>query len=140
MLPASHSTQLPDGDDRSLTFDIAMLGREARADRVRHRLDKVMVDALVDRLVLDTGDQRTAGTLYDQLIPLEMRSEFQTTSAIQFVVDSTTANYPWELLAAPRPTGGRSAGGAFGGVIRQFTESDHRRMSPERALCSAARW
>ncbi|HEX2785800.1 MAG TPA: CHAT domain-containing protein, partial [Ilumatobacteraceae bacterium] len=125
-------------DDRSLTFDIAMLGREARADRVRHRLDKVMVDALVDRLVLDTGDQRTAGTLYDQLIPLEMRSEFQTTSAIQFVVDSTTANYPWELLAAPRPSGGRSAGGAFGGVIRQFTESDHRRLSPERALFGSA--
>ena len=129
---------IQDADDRSLTFDIAMLGREARADRVRHRLDRVMVDALVDRLVLDTGDQRTAATLYDQLIPLDLRSEFQTTSAIQFVVDTTTANYPWELLAAPRPSGGRSAGGAFGGVIRQFTESDHRRLNPERALFGSA--
>ena len=131
-----HAT--PEADDRSLIFDIAMLGREARADRVRHRVDKVMVDALVDRLVLDTGDQRTAGTLYDQLIPLDLRSHFQTTSAIQFVVDPATAKYPWELLGAPRPSGGRPAGGAFGGVIRQFTESEHRRLNPERAIFGSA--
>ena len=127
-----------DAEDRCITFDIALLGREARADRVRHRLDKVMVDALVDRLATDTGDQRTAGTLYDQLIPHELRSDFQTTSAIQFVVDATTARYPWELLGAPRPSGNRSASGAFGGVIRQFTESESRRLSPERAHFGSA--
>ena len=127
-----------DSEDRCVTFDIALLGREARADRVRHRLDKVMVDALVDRLAIDTGDQRTAGTLYDQLIPHELRSDFQTTSAIQFVVDATTARYPWELLGAPRPSGNRSASGAFGGVIRQFTESENRRLSPERAHFGSA--
>jgi len=122
-----------DADDRCVTFDIALLGREARADRVRHRLDKTMVDALVDHLAVDTSDQRSAGTLYDQLIPHELRSDFQTTSAIQFVVDATTAKYPWELLGAPRPNGRRSAGGSFGGVIRQFTESESRRLSPVRA-------
>ncbi|HZX54244.1 MAG TPA: CHAT domain-containing protein, partial [Ilumatobacteraceae bacterium] len=116
-----------------MTFDIALLGREARADRVRHRLDRTMVDALVDHLAADTSDQRSAGTLYDQLIPHDLRSDFQTTSAIQFVVDATTAKYPWELLGAPRPNGRRSAGGSFGGVIRQFTESDSRRLSPVRA-------
>jgi beta-lactamase superfamily II metal-dependent hydrolase/CHAT domain-containing protein len=124
--------------DRRMTFDIALLGREARADRVRHRLDRVMIDALVDRLATDTSDKRTAGTLYDQLIPHELRSNFQTASAIQFVVDATTARYPWELLGAPRPSGGRSAGGAFGGVLRQFTESENRRMSPERAQLGRA--
>ena len=128
---AAHAGQEP--TDRRMTFDIALLGREARADRVRHRLDRVMVDALVDRLASDTSDQRTAGTLYDQLIPHELRSDFQTTSAIQFVVDATTARYPWELLGAPRPSGNRADGGAFGGVIRQFTESEHRRIAPERA-------
>ena len=100
-------TTRPDHEtaDRRMTFDIALLGREARADRVRHRLDRVMIDALVDRLASDTSDQRTAGTLYDQLIPHELRSNFQTASAIQFVVDATTARYPWELLGAPRPSG-----------------------------------
>ncbi len=127
-----------EAEDRCVTFDIALLGREARADRVRHRLDKVMVDALVDRLATDTGDRRTAGTLYDQLIPHELRSDFQTTSAIQFVVDATTARYPWELLGAPRPSGNQSASGTFGGVIRQFTESENRRMSPERAHFGSA--
>ena len=125
----------PGGDvaERRMTLDIALLGREARADRVRHRLTKVMVDALVDRLASDTADQRTAGTLYDTLIPHELRSYFQTAAAIQFVVDAATARYPWELLGAPRPSDNRSAGGAFGGVIRQFTESEHRRVAPERA-------
>ncbi|HSB87142.1 MAG TPA: CHAT domain-containing protein [Ilumatobacteraceae bacterium] len=132
--PADPRRSVDDADDRCLNFDISLLGREARADRVRHRLDKVMVDALVDRLVLDTGDQRIAGTLYDQLVPLDLRTQFQTTSAIQFVVDATTAKYPWELLGAPRPSGGRSAGGTFGGVIRQFTESEHRRVNPDRAI------
>ena len=136
--PTTDGNHPAEPDERTLAFDIALLGREARADRVRHRLDKVMVDALVDRLALDTGDQRTAGTLYDQLIPQDLRSNFQTTSAIQFVVDATTAKYPWELLGAPRPSGGRSAGGTFGGVIRQFTESEHRRLSPERAVFGSA--
>ena len=126
--PTGHPT-----GDRRMTFDIALLGREARADRVRHRLDRVMVDALVDRLASDTSDRRTAGTLYDQLIPHELRSDFQTTSAIQFVVDATTARYPWELLGAPRPSSNGAASGSFGGVIRQFTESEHRRVAPERA-------
>jgi beta-lactamase superfamily II metal-dependent hydrolase len=133
---AIHDGQVADGS--RMTFDIALLAREARADRVRHRLDKVMVDALVDRLALNTGDSRTAGALYDQLIPNDLRSEFQTTSAIQFIVDATTASYPWELLGAPRPSGGRSAGRAFGGVIRQFTESERRRLSPERAQAGRA--
>ena len=138
--PAGGGTHqsVPETEDRCVTFDIALLGREARADRVRHRLDKVMVDALVDRLATDTGDRRTAGTLYDQLIPHELRSDFQTTSAIQFVVDATTARYPWELLGAPRPSRNRSASGAFGGVIRQFTESENRRLSPERAHFGSA--
>ena len=49
------------------------------------------------------------------------------------MVDATTARYPWELLGAPRPSGRQSAGGAFGGVIRQFTESESRRLTPNRA-------
>jgi hypothetical protein len=119
--------------DRTLRLDVAVLGREARADRVQHRLDRAMVDSLVARVALNKDDVRTAATLYDQLIPHELRSAFQTTAGVQFIVDSTTANYPWELLGAPRPSGRRQAGGSFGGAMRQFTESEDRRLNPERA-------
>ena len=131
--PDPHHAAIGDDAKRTLLLDVAVLGRDARADRIRHRLDRSMVDALVERISSHSGDARTAATLYDQLIPHDLRSAFQTTSGVQFVVDSTTANYPWELLGAPRPSDRRQAGGSFGGAIRQFTESDDRRLNPERA-------
>jgi CHAT domain-containing protein/beta-lactamase superfamily II metal-dependent hydrolase/tetratricopeptide (TPR) repeat protein len=131
--PAAHQAATGNDAERTLLLDVAVLGRDARADRIRHRLDRSMVDALVERISSHSGDARTAATLYDQLIPHDLRSAFQTTSGVQFVVDSTTANYPWELLGAPRPSDRRQAGGSFGGAIRQFTESDDRRLNPERA-------
>jgi len=124
--------------DRTLLLDVAVLGREARADRVQHRLDRAMVDSLVARVSLNKDDVRTAATLYDQLIPHELRSSFQTTAGVQFIVDATTANYPWELLGAPRPSDRRQAGGSFGGAMRQFTESEDRRLNPERASFGSA--
>jgi hypothetical protein len=126
------------GGDRTLLLDVAVLGREARADRVQHRLDRAMVDSLVARVAMNKDDSRTAATLYDQLIPHELRSAFQTTSGVQFIVDPTTANYPWELLGAPRPSDRRQAGGSFGGAMRQFTESEDRRLNPERASFGSA--
>ena len=124
--------------DRTLLLDVAVLGRDARADRVQHRLDRAMVDSLVARVAMNKDDVRTAATLYDQLIPHELRSAFQTTAGVQFVVDPTTANYPWELLGAPRPSDRRQAGGSFGGAMRQFTESEDRRLNPERASFGSA--
>ena len=124
--------------ERTLLLDVAVLGRDARADRVQHRLDRAMVDSLVARVSLNKDDVRTAATLYDQLIPHELRSAFQTTAGVQFIVDPTTANYPWELLGAPRPSDRRQAGGSFGGAMRQFTESEDRRLNPERASFGSA--
>jgi hypothetical protein len=124
--------------ERTLLLDVAVLGRDARADRVQHRLDRAMVDSLVARVSLNKDDVRTAATLYDQLIPHELRSAFQTTAGVQFVVDATTANYPWELLGAPRPSDRRQAGGSFGGAMRQFSESEDRRLNPERASFGSA--
>jgi hypothetical protein len=97
-----------------------------------------MVDSLVARISQNKDDVRTAATLYDQLIPHELRSAFQTTAGVQFIVDATTANYPWELLGAPRPSDRRQAGGSFGGAMRQFTESEDRRLNPERASFGSA--
>jgi hypothetical protein len=123
--------------DRTLLLDVAVLGREARADRVQHRLDRAMIDGLVARVSTNKDDVRTAATLYDQLIPHELRSAFQTTSGVQFIVDRTTANYPWELLGAPRPSN-RQVGATFGGTMRQFTESEERRLNPDRASFGSA--
>src|SRR4029453_17950311 len=45
---------------------------------------------------------------------------------------------PWELLGAPRPSDRGPAGNAFGGAMRQFTETSDRRLNPERASFGGA--
>ena len=141
--PSSASPLVPpptvaQGDaPRGLSFEVSLLGREARADRVRHNVDAVMVDALVDRLSTETGDSETAATLYQQLIPESLQGEFQTASAVQFIVDAATANFPWELLTAPSG-GGREALSESGAVMRQFAESDDRRVNPSRSTSQRA--
>ena len=104
---------------------------------MRHHVDAVMVDALVDRLSTETGDSETAATLYQQLIPESLQGEFQTASAVQFIVDAATANFPWELLTAPSG-GGREALSESGAVMRQFAESDDRRVNPTRSTSQRA--
>ncbi|MGH9132869.1 MAG: CHAT domain-containing protein, partial [Ilumatobacteraceae bacterium] len=122
---------------RGLTFEVSLLGREARADRVQHHVDAVMIDALVDRLAAETGDSETAATLYQQLIPQPLQGEFSTASAVQFIVDPVTANFPWELLTAPSGAG-REALVDSGAVMRQFAESEDRRLSPVRSTSQRA--
>jgi beta-lactamase superfamily II metal-dependent hydrolase len=112
-------------DPRVLHLDVAVMGGAARSDRVQHRLDRVMVDALLAKLIEDSSDAQTAATLYDQLVPHELREQFLTSASVHFVVDSTTANYPWELVTVPRPTGHASITAA-GGIVRQFSETEVR--------------
>ncbi len=127
----------PANDRATLSFDVSFLGGEARADRVVHRLDRVVVDALSARLSMNSGDDASAATLYDLLVPEQMRHRFQTAPSVQLVVDETSANYPWELLSAPTPAG-RTALATQGAVIRQFSETASRRVVVERATRGTA--
>ncbi len=122
---------------RTLRFDVSVLGGDARADRVRHRLDRSMVEALVNRLAASPSDRRTARALRDQLVPSALRSQFLTTSAIQFILDAETANYPWELLTAPESAEAGALEGT-GSVLRQFSETENPRTSTDRATSGRA--
>ena len=77
----------------------------------------------------------TAATLYDHLVPDEIRQRFKTSGSVQLIVDAVTANYPFELLTAPRPGRrfSRQAMAVSGSVLRQFTETGQRRLSVHRA-------
>ena len=121
--------------NRPLVLDVALLGGEAGAGRIRHRLNRTIVDALVDRLADAPDDTDTAATLYDHLVPDEIRQRFKTSGSVQLIVDAVTANYPFELLTAPRPGRrfSRQALAVSGSVLRQFTETGQRRLSVHRA-------
>ena len=129
--PPTTSTE----QSRPLVLDVALLGGEAGAGRIRHRLNRTIVDALVDRLADAPDDTDTAATLYDHLVPDEIRQRFKTSGSVQLIVDAVTANYPFELLTAPRPGRrfSRQAMAVTGSVLRQFTETGQRRLSVHRA-------
>ncbi len=135
--PARPSSVAP---DRTLVVDVSLLGRDARADRVTHRIDRASLDALMARVSRDRSDLAALRALRDRLVPNSMRAQFLTTSAIHLIVDAATANYPWELLAASAlsvPEQQAPATGT-GAVLRMFSETESRRVQPERARVGTA--
>lgn len=130
-----------------LIVEVSALARGARTDRVTHRIDRVSLDALADRVSADRDDLDALGALRDRLVPNSLRSDFLTTEAVQLVLDQATANFPWELLAAPRrpPDGTQASARAAadqptgtGSVLRLFTETGSGRLQPERAEVGTA--
>jgi len=140
LITEHQSDDLPSAEasSRPLVVEVSALGREARADRVTHRIDRASLDALMTRVSNNRTSQAALQALRDRLVPYSLRAEFLTTAAIQIGVDASTANYPWELLtgtAVPRP-GGEPAGTAS--VLRMFTEGSDRRLHVERATVDTA--
>ena len=95
---------------------------------------------LVDSVALDTGRRRTAATLYDQLIPHELRSDFQTTSACSSSSTRRPPTIRGSCSARRARSVARQAGGSFGGAMRQFTESREPPAQSRSGPRSAARW
>lgn len=130
----------PDRDPaRPLVVDVSVLAREARSDRVTHRIDRVSLDALVATVSADWSDVDARRALRDRLMPYSMRADFLTTESVQLVLDQATANFPWELLAVPVSTGaGSDEPAKTGSVLRLFTETGGGRLQPERARVGSA--
>jgi len=125
---------------RPLVVEVSALVRGARADRVTHRIDRISLDALMARVSDDRYDHDALRALRDRLVPHSMRADFLTPDGVQLVVDQATANFPWELLAAPRlprtPASAHAANDVptgTGSVLRLFTETGRGRLQPERA-------
>ncbi|MET0663137.1 MAG: CHAT domain-containing protein, partial [Ilumatobacteraceae bacterium] len=135
----SARTAHADSADRILVVDVSLLGRDARADRVTHRIDRASLDALMARVSRDRSDVAALRALRDRLVPNSMRTQFLTTSAIHLIVDAATANYPWELLAASALSApDQQAATGTGAVLRMFSETESRRVQPERARVGTA--
>jgi CHAT domain len=136
---APAQTASVDATDRTLVVDVSLLGRDARADRVTHRIDRASLDALMSRISRDRSDLEALQALRDRLVPNSMRRQFLTSSAIQLIVDAATANYPWELLAASAlGVPGQQTATGTGAVLRMFSEPESRRVLPERARVGTA--
>jgi tetratricopeptide (TPR) repeat protein len=115
-----------------LTF--AVMSRLARADEVKHAIDQALVDDLIAKSISRRSDPRIGATLYELLVPHDLKQPLGTGSHLHLLLDEHTADHPWELLT-PRGDAFRDSRPVAlgGGLLRQFLESHSRRRAPERA-------
>ncbi|MCW5620743.1 MAG: CHAT domain-containing protein [Burkholderiales bacterium] len=88
------TTQVP------LELDYVALSDRARAEKRAQQGQPQLIDTLVQISIRDTQFKLdSARTLFELLIPNELKDVFTQQGRLVMVVDQATANYPWELMA-----------------------------------------
>jgi hypothetical protein len=106
-------------------LELTSAARRARADRIVQQLETEIVDSLVAEAVSRTDpDPQIANTLYELLLPAELKQDVQDADNLLVLLEAATARYPWEALA-PRDEDGEPAPLALGaGMLRQFADPE----------------
>ncbi len=105
-----------------LELDYVALSDRARAEKRAQQGQPELIDTLVQLSIRDTQFKvETARTLFELLIPNELKDVFAQQGRLVMVVDQTTANYPWELMAF----GSRPACVDIG-LVRQLQTAQYR--------------
>ena len=77
---------------------VAIADRARAEVRVQQRQPE-LIDRLVQRSIRDTGFQATtASTLYELLLPNDLKDSLGQLTRLVLEVDAETAGYPWELM------------------------------------------
>jgi tetratricopeptide (TPR) repeat protein len=118
----------PDGD---AALEYTSMGRLARAEKLTKHFNSTIVDPLLEGSIDDTDDLQIAGSLFELLMPADLKGELGSGENLHLLVDDTSAYIPWELLA-PRAKGYQSQQpiALRSGALRQFTESTRLRIRP----------
>lgn len=113
------------GGEGAAVLEFTAIGRRARADRMQVAVDPVSIDALLESAFRDTRPAaQVRHTLYELLIPNDLKTDLAKSDNLQFIVDEHTADLPWEWLTA-RQGGARPRELAVrGGFLRQFRETE----------------
>lgn len=106
-------------------LELTSAARRASADRIVQRIETETVDALIAEAVTQTTpDAQIANTLYELLLPAELKQDVQDADNLLLLLEPATARYPWEALA-PRDDKGNPAPLALGaGMLRQFADPE----------------
>ncbi|HEV7912938.1 MAG TPA: CHAT domain-containing protein, partial [Albitalea sp.] len=98
------------------------LGQRARAESVVQQRQPGLVESLVEQQTMTLGyDPDFSRTLFQLLVPHDFKDAARQMQQMVFVLDSYTANFPWELLLADeRPLATKTA------MVRQLSSSRFR--------------
>jgi hypothetical protein len=110
-----------------VALELTSAARRARADRILQRIETDTVDGLVaDAVSHPSPDPQIANTLYELLLPTELKQDVQDADNLLLLLEPATARYPWEALA-PRDDNGSAEPLAIGfGMLRQFADPETR--------------
>ncbi len=122
------------GPAAQLTLRFTSMGRLARAERLVSVIEPALVQPLIDDAISRDADPDVSGTLFELLVPDLLKGELNGGENIHLLLDNTTAEYPWELLATRADDQNPQVPLALRvGVLRQFLESEDLRHNIRRA-------
>jgi hypothetical protein len=102
-------------------FAFTSLTDRARAEKRDEKRQPGLVDGLVAETIATTAyDEDLSATLFELLLPNDLKEQMRDQTNVIFVVNETSAGYPWELLAQRSRKGVRPLSTQFG-LLRQFT-------------------
>ena len=118
----------PEGD---AALEYTSMGRLARAEKITKHFNPTIVEPLLQGSIDKTDDVQIAGSLFELLLPAELKGELGSGENLHLLVDESSAYIPWELLA-PRAKGYQAQQpiALRSGALRQFTESTRLRTRP----------
>jgi tetratricopeptide (TPR) repeat protein len=125
-----------DGDS---ALEYTSMGRLARAEKITKHFNPNVVDPLLEGSIGKADDAQIAGSLFELLLPTELKGELGSGENLHLLVDESSAYIPWELLA-PRAKGYQAQLpiALRSGALRQFTETARLRSRPRMASGNSA--
>ncbi len=111
-----------------LTF--TAFGDRARAAAMKTNVQPALADRLIDDAINDSRSAGTnvAATLFELLVPAEMKIGAADRRNLQLIVDGDTAVYPWELMEDRRSRQGGPMS-VESGLLRQLRVGEPRAVS-----------
>ncbi|HMN27667.1 MAG TPA: CHAT domain-containing protein, partial [Caldilineaceae bacterium] len=123
----------PAGDSGQLDF--LLLTERARAERSMQATQRALVERLVEKTIHETSyDLNIPATLYELLVPNELKNQPLESANLLLVVDGAAAQYPWEMMAERRFMEDRVDNrelrplAVHMGMLRQLTTARHRTL------------
>jgi hypothetical protein len=84
-------------------LEVTSAARRARADRLEQTIEAATVDGLIaDAVMQSRPDLQITNTLYELLLPNELKPDLQSADNLLLLLEPETAGYPWEAQSATR--------------------------------------
>jgi hypothetical protein len=124
----------PNASADTIELEFTSIGRLARAERLVGLAERAILEPLLTNAIENEADPDISGTLYELLVPQELKGELGSGEHLHLLVDKHTADYPWELMR-PRPDEQEQDRplALRVGVLRQFRQTEGVRFDVHRA-------